>query len=643
MNPKNTQKKIKISIEPIGRRILLEKPANGLDAIRSAGIGIKSVCAGKGTCGKCRILIMDKEKTAPTSQEEKILAKDEIDTGVRLACQQVFDRDLKIYIPASSLSEEQKLQVRGEEVEVDVEPPVLKFHLELKAAALDDLDSDFKRIHDGLKSRYNAAADKIDFEVLKLMPQVIRSNSWDITVSLRDGEVINIEAGDTTKASYGIAVDLGTTKIALLLVDLISGETVDSQGIMNPQISFGEDVMSRLNYALEKPANLENIKNIVIKRMDEAIGELCARNDIDVSGLLEMTVVGNTAMHHLFLGLPVKQLALSPFVPLTENSLEIKARDIGIKLAPGAYIYMPPPIAGFVGSDHLAMVLATGIEDLKGNYLGVDIGTNTEIALSAGGRLTSVSTASGPAFEGAHIKHGMRAAPGAIERVVIEKDTFIPRIQTIKDKPPTGICGSGILDAVAELLRTGAIDKRGKFNAGNSYLCKDDKDQHQFVLARSERNDKDGEDKATEDMNSNTSDMMHLPCGEKDISVNQKDIVEIQLAKGAMRTGIEILLENAGIGFEELDGIIIAGAFGSYIDPRNVVNIGMFPMVSLDKISQVGNAASVGAKMVLISMAQRKKAEDIAEKTDYLELTVYPSFSDHFVTSMQFPEPAQII
>jgi uncharacterized 2Fe-2S/4Fe-4S cluster protein (DUF4445 family) len=637
MNPKNTQKKIKVSIEPIGRRILLEKPANGLDAIRSAGIGIKSVCAGKGTCGKCRILIMDRDIRPPTSQEEKVLAKDEIGSGVRLACQQIFDRDIKIYIPASSLSEEQKLQVKGKETETDVDPLVSKYHLKLNRASLDDLDSDFKRIREGLRQEYDVTADRIDLEALRLMPGVIRSNSWDITVALRDSEVISIEGGDTVKQSYGLAVDLGTTKIALLLVDLASGKTVDSQGIMNPQISFGEDVMSRLNYALEKPSNLENIKNTVVKRMGEAAKELCARNDIETSQLLEMTVVGNTAMHHLFLGLPVKQLALSPFVPLTESPLNIKARELGIEMAPGAYIYMPPPIAGFVGSDHLAMVLASGLQDLKGNYLGVDIGTNTEIALASNGKLTSVSTASGPAFEGAHIKHGMRAAPGAIERVVIEKDTFIPAIQTINDKKPTGICGSGILDAVAELLRTGVIDIRGKFQADNSFICQDDKGQKQFILARSEKDD--GEDISDSPYN----DTMGLPCGEKDISVSQKDIVEIQLAKGAMRTGIEILLENAGIDFRELDGIIIAGAFGSYIDPRNVVNIGMFPMVSLDRISQVGNAAGVGAKMVLISRSQRKKAEEIAEKTDYLELTVYPGFSDHFIAGMQFPQPEQII
>ncbi|MCJ7472500.1 MAG: ASKHA domain-containing protein [Actinobacteria bacterium] len=651
-NQKNTQKKIKISIEPIGRRILLEGPTNGLDAILDAGIGIKSVCAGKGTCGKCRILIMDKDRKPPNSQEAKILNKSEIDHGVRLACQQIFDRDLKVYIPASSLSEEQKLQVRGEEIEFDIDPPVNKFHLKLIRASLDDLDSDFDRIRNTLKSEYDISVDRIDIETLKIMPGIIRNNSWDITVSVKDREVISIEPGDKTASSYGLAIDLGTTKIAILLVDMVAGETIDSKGIMNPQISFGEDVMSRLNFSLQDQENQKKIKNIVIERINEATKELCSKNNISSSEILEMTLVGNTAMHHLFLGLPVKQLALAPFVPLTNSPIEIKARDIGIELATGAYIYMPPPIAGFVGSDHLAMILGTGIDSKKGNYLGIDIGTNTEIALVSKGKITSVSTASGPAFEGAHIRHGMRAAPGAIEKVLIDQNTFTAEVQTINDKKPIGICGSGILDAVAELLRTGLIDRRGKFNKDNEYLCQDTKGQVQFVLARSnnDNNKNSGKGgKASEKENpetggaSNAGAMMNMQCCDKDISINQKDIVEIQLAKGAMRTGIEILLENAGISFNDIDGIIIAGAFGSYIDPKNVVNIGMFPKVSLEKISQVGNAAGVGARMMLLSKVERKRSEKIAQDTNYLELTVFPSFTDHFVASMQCPEPEDIV
>jgi uncharacterized 2Fe-2S/4Fe-4S cluster protein (DUF4445 family) len=651
-NQENTQKKIKISIEPIGRRILLDEPTNGLTAILDASIGIKSVCGGKGTCGKCRVLIMNKDRKPPNNQETKILNKSEISHGVRLACQQIFDRDLKIYIPASSLSEEQKLQVRGEEIEFEIDPPVNKFHIKLKQASLDDLDSDFDRIRNTLKSEYDISVDGIDIEALKIMPEVIRGNSWDITVSIKNTEVINIESGDKTGSSYGLAIDLGTTKIAILLVDLISGETLDSKGIMNPQISFGEDVMSRLNFSIKDQDNLEKIKNIVIGRISETIKELCSKNNILPEEILEMSLVGNTAMHHLFLGLPVKQLALSPFVPLISDPLEIKTRDIGIELAPGAYIYMPPPIAGFVGSDHLAMILGTGIDSKKGNYLGIDIGTNTEIALVSKDRITSVSTASGPAFEGAHIKHGMRAAPGAIEKVLIDQNTFTAEIQTINDRTPTGICGSGILDAVAELLRTGLIDKRGKFDKDSEYLCQDTKGQFQFVLAHSNNDDLKNSGKSEKTGNqenpenivkNNTGKAVNLQCYEKDISINQKDIVEIQLAKGAMRTGIEILLENAGISFNDIDGIIIAGAFGSYIDPKNVGNIGMFPKVSLEKISQVGNAAGVGARMMLLSKVEREHSEKIARDANYLELTVFPSFNDHFVSSMQFPEPEDIV
>ena len=659
MNQKNIQKKIKVSIEPIGKRILLDEPTNGLDAIIDAGIGIKSVCAGKGTCGKCRILIMDKDRRAPNSQETRILTGDEIDHGIRLACQQVFDRDMKVYIPASSLSEEQKLQVQGEEREFDIDPPVKKFHLKLKLASLNDLGSDFGRIKDTLKSGYNISVDHIDIETLKMMPDIIRKNSWEITIAVRNSEVINIEAGDKTGSSYGLAIDLGTTKIAILLVDLVTGKTIDSRGIMNPQISFGEDVMSRLNFALQDAESIEKIKTVVVDRIRETIGELCSKNNISSSEILEMVLVGNTAMHHLFLGLPARQLALAPFVPLISSSLEIKTRDMGIGLAPGAYLYMPPPIAGFVGSDHLAMVLGTGIYNKKGNYLGIDIGTNTEIALVSAGRITSVSTASGPAFEGAHIRHGMRAAPGAIEKVIIDQNTFIPGIQTINDKAPIGICGSGILDAVAELLKTGLIDSRGKFKTESKYLCQDTKGQYQFILAHS--NDKNSSEAAREKrmsdntkkenmpenhgngLNNNTRSLIHLPCGDEDISINQKDIVEIQLAKGAMRTGIEILLENAGISFNDIDGIIISGAFGSYIDPKNVVNIGMFPKVGLEKISQVGNAAGVGARMMLLSRIERDRAEKIAGDIDYLELTVFPSFTDHFVASMQFPAPEDMV
>ena len=611
---KAKKEKIKVDIEPIGKRIYLDEPKKGLDAILEAGIGIKTVCGGKGTCGKCRIIILDKVKSQPTSSENKILSRDEINRGVRLACQQVFSKNTSIYIPASSLTEEQKLQVSGKEEKIEVDPVCKKYFIKLEAATLEDMESDFGRIKNTAKIQHGVEIKSIDYKTLTTLPHIIRDNSWEITITVRDGEIIFVEGGDKTKSCYGIAVDLGTTKIAILLVDLITGETIDKKGVMNPQISFGEDVMSRINFAMQSRENALKIQNVVIEQLNKSVEELAVNNNIQAGEIVEMTLVGNTAMHHLFLGLPVRQLGLSPFVSLIDRALSIKARELGIIVSPGAYIYLLPPIAGFVGSDHVAMVLATGIYKKNGNYIGIDIGTNTEIALKSKKGIESVSTASGPAFEGAHISFGMRAAPGAIERVVINPESCLPTIQTINDKKPVGICGSGILDSIAELLKAEIINSRGKFNSQSHCLSADDKGNLQYML------------------DSDTK-----------VSINQKDIVEIQLAKSAIRTGIEVLLESAKISFKEIDGVIIAGAFGSYIDPRNVINIGMFPDIPLKKIIQVGNAAGVGAKMVLISKKQRQIADRIAKNIDYLELTVFPTFSDHFIKSTLFPGLAEII
>ncbi len=611
-------KKIKIDVEPIGKRIYIKKPTNGLNALVDAGIGIKTVCGGEGTCGKCRIMILNQKDIPVNEQEKNMLTEDEINKGVRLACQQVFDKDLDIYIPAASLSEEQKLQVVGEEREIEIDPICNKYHLKLEKATLEDTTPDFDRVKNALKKDYSVDVETIDYNVLKLLPKAIRDNKWEITATVRDKEIVYVEGGDKTGGNYGIAIDLGTTKIAILLVDLKTGKTIDSKGIMNPQISYGEDVMSRLNFAISEEKNLEKIQKVVIDNINEALKKLCKKNKIDCKELLEMTVVGNTAMHHLFLGLPVRQLSFSPFIALSGQSLSIKAREVGINISPGAYIYMLPSIAGYVGSDHLAMLLATDIESQEGNIIGIDIGTNTEIGLKTKDGITSVSTASGPAFEGAHINYGMRAAPGAIERVVIEPESYKPIIQTIGDKKPVGICGSGILDSIAELRKAELINTRGKFDKESKFITKDSQGNSQYLLYNKDEN---------EDL----------------ISINQKDIVEIQLAKGAMRTGIDILMDNAGITFDKIDKIIIAGAFGSYIDPKNVINIGMFPSFPINKIYQVGNAAGVGSKRVLISKKQRINAEKLAKKVDYLELTTHPKFSDFFVNSMQFPEPERII
>ncbi|MDD3818744.1 MAG: ASKHA domain-containing protein [Actinomycetota bacterium] len=646
-----TGKKIKIEIEPAGKIIFLENPVNGLDAILNSGINLKSECGGRGTCGKCKIIIMDnKDNITPGKLEKKILTDKEIKHGVRLACQQIFDRNLKIFIPPSSLIEEQKLQIEGEELDIRVDPICKKYFLNLKKATLEDLKSDFSRINETLDKEYGKKARNIDFKILTQMPLAIRENSWKVTTTLREkakeNEIIFIEGGDKTANNYGIAVDLGTTKIAVLLIDLLRGETIDSIGIMNPQIAFGEDVMSRLGFAMNDKHNLRKIQKIVIDSINKTLKKLCNRNKINPQQIIEMTVVGNTAMHHLFLGLPVRQLALSPFIPLTNSAIDLKAREIGIDISPGAYLYMLPPIAGFVGSDHLAMILATRLYEQEGNCIGIDIGTNTEIALKTGKGIECVSTASGPAFEGAHIKCGMRAAPGAIEKVTINSDTYIPVIKTIDNKKPAGICGSGILSSISELLKSGIIGKSGKFNPDKKCLWKDDKGNLCYVLFPQSyyKSIENKESKSIKKLNKGTeiagkdsANLKELKYRDNIIYINQKDIVEIQLAIAAIRTGIDILMEKNSIGSNKINKIIIAGAFGYYINPGDAINIGMLPPIPPEKITLVGNSAAVGTKMVLISRKEREFAEELARKIKYLELTTHPAFSEFFIKNTFFP------
>ena len=406
-----------------------------------------------------------------------------------------------------------------------------------------------------------------------------------------------------------MAVDLGTTKLAGYLIDLTSGDTLASVGAMNPQIAFGEDVMSRIGHAIRTEEGKKQLQSAIIEALNTLAMDLCAQVGRSVLDIADAVVVGNTAMHHLFLGLPVKQLGLAPYVAAENQAVYIDAVDLGLEFSPGAKVYSMPNIAGFVGADHTAMLLGSGMVNFDSNVLGLDIGTNTEISLIASGKHYACSTASGPAFEGAHIKHGMRAAPGAIEKVLIRDDEIM--LQTIDNRPPVGLCGSGILDVVAQLRKNEIISRRGSFNKEqNSERVQNGSHGDEFILVS--------------DRESN----------QHPITFNRSDINQIQLAKGAMRTGVDVLLEKAGLTAGDLDTIIIAGAFGTYLDIESGIEIGMFPDIPRDKFQQVGNAAGAGARMGLLSLEKRGQAARIVEKVDYVELTVEPSFSKAFARSM---------
>lgn len=410
-----------------------------------------------------------------------------------------------------------------------------------------------------------------------------------------------------TPEAYGVALDVGTTKLAAYLVRLETGETLARAAAMNPQVAYGEDVVSRIAYAGSEPGGAKQLQAVLMDALNGLLGQTCAEAHAPPERVQDAVLVGNTAMHHLAAGLPVEQLGYAPFAPAAVEPLSLSAAHLGLALEAGAQVYFPPVIAGYVGSDHLAMLLAAGLTPEEAgrqapskNILALDIGTNTEIALLAGERITCCSCASGPAFEGAHIQAGMRAAPGAVERVRWSGDRFL--WQTVADSPPVGICGSGILDAVAALLDAGLVLPNGQLLPGGEVTL--------------------------------------VPAAQTglghDLAVTRRDVHEIQLAKAAIRSGVEVLLRRAGLAAADLDEFIVAGAFGTYLDLRSAVRVGMFPPLPLDKFRQVGNAAGVGAKQMLVSLQKRREAEGLAKRLGYVELATDKGFMAAFMGNLGF-------
>jgi len=411
---------------------------------------------------------------------------------------------------------------------------------------------------------------------------------------------------------HGLAVDLGTSKVAMFLVNFKSGKTEESIGFMNPQFPYGEDVISRIGYAGGGTDEAKLLRDLVVDGINEHLEEMLVDRALAPEDVAGVTVVGNTAMHHLLLGLPVRQLGASPFEPATRDAIERDAREMRMGVLPSAKVYMPPVIAGFVGSDNLAAIIATRLHEEKGPCLLVDLGTNTEVALRVGGRIVCCSCASGPAFEGEALRHGMRASPGAVEMVKVGADGRLA-VSTVGDVEPIGICGSGVLDAVAALKDTGALDERGRLLPGHPGVVEEDGDAA-YRLAPSSA------------------------IQQGWVLVTQHDVREIQKAKGAVRAGIEMVLEHTGVSPREIRKVMLAGAFGSYIDPASAVSIAMLPPVPADRIVQVGNAAGVGARELLCSMKLRKEAEELARTIEHLELVTYPRADLFFASSMLLSE-----
>ncbi len=597
-----------IDFEPIGRRGDCSGDLSILQAAQQLKVELVSLCDGQGTCGHCKVQVVRGDVSPPSETELGTLSSEELEQGFRLACQAYPRSDLRLRVPPESLSTPQRTQVEGLDVPAPPEPVVRPVRVELTAPTLTDQRSDTLRIAEHLRTR-GTALETVDISVLRTLSSQLRAQGWKAQLSMRAGECIAL--APTGTPTLGLAVDVGTTKLAGYLLDLETGRTVASKGMMNPQISYGEDVITRINRARTAPAEAHRMQTLAVQALNDLARDLCSEVGADPRQIVDAVVVANTAMHHLLLGLPAEQLALAPYVAGISDALDVKARDLGLDIAPGAYVHVPPNVAGYVGADHVAMLLAIQAPKLSGTVLALDIGTNTEVCLIHRGQMSSVSCASGPAFEGAHIKCGMRAAPGAIESLRLMDSRL--EYHTVGNTQPAGLCGSGILDALAQLYLHGIVDRSGKM--GEHPHVRLANGQREFVIIPEEARG-----------------------GAQAITLTQHDVRELQLAKGAMRTGIQALLESFGLRDDDVEEVVVAGAFGSYIDVSSAIAIGMLPPLPHERFRQVGNAAGTGARLALISHTKRLEAQEIARRVRYIELGSVPRFNNIFADSMYLGE-----
>ncbi len=616
-------KTFKVIFQPSGQRGECEEGKTVLEAAQELGVAIESVCGGEGRCGKCKVKVLEGECSPLSEEEAKWIDASGRLEGYRLACSVRIKGNISIFIPEESALQKQVVRKELIQRSVELKPSVLSYSVELRPPSFHDLLGDFDRLRKALSDIYHLPSLDIDLPALQKLPQVLRAGNWKVTAYVwMDRKILDIKPA-ATGGPYGLAVDIGTTTVAGYLCNLGNGETVATQSMMNPQVAYGEDVMSRINYTMTHSRGLEKLHQSIVDGLNQLIQDIVKKAGLSSDDILDVTIVGNTLMHHLFLGIDPQYLGVSPFPPVLNRSIDLKAREVGVKVHASAHIHLLPIEAGFVGADNVGVLIAEQPHHQDEMVLIIDVGTNGELVMGNRHKLLSASCATGPALEGSHIQFGMRAAPGAIERIHIDPDTLEVDFKVIGDqdwksktgKPSKakGICGSGIIDAVAELYRCGVIDKSSRMKKELSsprLILIDEKPE--FVIA----------------WKGETS------LG-KEITISQQDIRNVQLAKAALYAGAKLMMKKLGI--EKLDRVCLAGAFGSYIDPEKALILGMFPNCDLRHVSAVGNAAGEGARMALLNREKRLEANEIAQKVEYLELTIEPEFQKEFIEAMQIP------
>ena len=619
----------RVLFTPSGRQGEFEEGTTILDAARELGVDLDSICGGRGICGRCQVRLgsskaipLDPSRvSAPGPTELNYRGKRPLEEGQRLGCATRILDDVVIDVPPTSRVHRQIVRKRAEVPNLEIDPVVRLYYVEVEESALGHAGSDHQRLLQALESQWDLKDLLVDPRALPEMQKSLIAGKSHVTAGVRGGNVFAVWPGFRDE-SLGVAFDVGSTTIAGHLCNLLTGEILATHGEMNPQIRYGEDVMSRVSYAMLNDDGARQLTQEVRNALDRAVGSLVETVDADREDVLELVLVGNPIMHHLFLGLDPTPLGAAPFALATDGPVEIEAVDLGIRTHARATAYVLPCIAGHVGADAAAVMLSEAPhlgDDIK---LVVDVGTNAEILLGNSHRMLAASSPTGPAFEGAQISSGQRAAPGAIERVRIDRETLEPRIKVvggdhwsdepgfedeIDSTPITGICGSGIIEAIAELFLAGVITADGQISQAPSDRIVPDERTHSYVLWK----------------------------GPPEVLVTQEDVRAVQLAKAALQAGARLLMDH--FGTETVDQIRLAGAFGNHIDPRYAMVLGMIPDCELEKVTGAGNAAGSGAIIALLSEAKRTEIEALVRRVEKIETATEPQFQEHFVASLAIP------
>ncbi|MDE0462635.1 MAG: ASKHA domain-containing protein [Caldilineaceae bacterium] len=611
--------KISIEFRPHDKVTRVPPGMTIFNAANWIGLPIDSTCGAKGTCGKCKVRILHGNNGA-TAADRRIFTDAELADGWRLSCRSEADSDVVCHVPR--LMGNPKAALMGFDRHVILNPNVNKVPLTLAPPSLEDQRSDFSRIRDALEPEGYAVEASLN--LMRQLPGVLRRNDWHVTAVVVGHELVSVEGGDTTDRLFGLAFDIGTTTVVGMLIDLNSGAPVAVRSALNGQAVQGADVISRISYTMLHEDGLSELNQVILRTLNGLIAQLLNEGEVAPYEVYEVVTAGNATMQHLFLGVDPEPIGLEPFIPAVEDMVQASAQEVGLEILPQAQIHCLPYLGAYVGADLVAGLLATGLAQNEGVRLLVDVGTNGEIILGSASRTVATAAPAGPAFEGAQIQDGMRASTGAIEAVTINPEGL--ELQVIGDVPPIGLCGSGLLDVVAQLRLSSLMLPSGRFVKAEEAnelvspelarrIITDEEGRRSFVLAWPEESGSG-----------------------KSIVLTQRDVRELQFAKGSIAGGIDVVMQELGVEADELVEIFLAGSFGSYINPQSARIIGLVPPVPVERIKAVGNAAGEGAKIALLSFRERQVARSLPQIVEYHELSGRGDFNDSFLAVLQFPE-----